>query len=114
MNAGDEYLDRLYELRQTFKQERKYRTHEATMKVTNCLEVFIRFTIPSLQGVAIRYGMGPTSCHYLRVECDASQLVVRFCDKDGTPRKEIHYNFQHVAEYSCDGWVDADKLKQSL
>lgn len=83
------------------------------MKITNCLEVFVRFSIPTLQGVRISRNNGPSTVQYLRVENDGETLSVKFCDKDGDVRRELNYNFQHVAEYDCEGWVQPQGLSSN-
>lgn len=75
------------------------------MKVTHCLEVGVRFKEPSFPMVAITLGNGPTSSQYLRIENDGVTLSIKFCDKDDDVRREINYNFAHIVEYNCDGWV---------
>lgn len=84
------------------------------MKITKCLEVWIRFVPVTHQGLHITRSDGNTATHYLRVEQDAVALTINFCDKDDTVSKQLVYNFPEVLYYECDSCVRTKKLCDCL
>jgi hypothetical protein len=76
------------------------------MKTTRCLEVYVRFHRPHLQGIRVMTAdCRDTRAQHIRVQNDGHTLSLQFVDKDDDVLGELNYNFAEVQEYECKGWI---------
>lgn len=75
------------------------------MHTTKCLQTFIRFKAPHLQGQRITLHDSDSRAIYIRIEHDAVRLHIGFVDKDGDEVSSINFNSLEILEYTTEGYI---------